>query len=93
MRLAEKNIRRVIALRKDGIAYAYYVCMKGGHVSDARQYYNYRNENGHRVTSDDPYPHSLLPVSVVNFMENHDFRTAYEDDSHGHHYDHVFWDS
>lgn len=67
MRLTENNIKFVKELQLDGIAYEYYVSIKGG---DSRTYINY--ENNKTVAKE--YEFERLPKAVQNFIKNHQHR-------------------
>ena len=64
MRLAEKNIKFVKEYVQNGVTFNWFVSMKSGENSDARDFTNY--ENGKSVFGE--YNADRLPKSVQKFI-------------------------
>lgn len=65
MRLSENNILFIKELRKDGITYEWFVCMKSRNASDSRQYVNY-DKTGKTIIAS--YEKERLPKAAQNFL-------------------------
>ena len=68
MRLAEKNIKFVKEYVQNGETFNWFVSMKSGKNSDARDFTNY--EDGKSVFRE--YSADRLPISVQRFIAKHD---------------------
>ena len=67
MRLTTNNIRSVTEYIRDGVNYAYGVCMKSMLVSDNRTFINY-DETGRTTVAN--YRFDSLPKAVQKFIGN-----------------------
>ena len=68
MRLTKNNIKFVKRIEKDEVTYCWFVMMKSGRISDAREYINYLNG---RTTAEE-YSMDRLPAAVRNFVNEHE---------------------